>query len=138
MPLPPAQSLTTEQMEQVWSALELLGETKQRDTALVHILSHGLRAGEIVQLNETPSSKSLADLDKKIEGITARMTQLAEAIIKIQNHLNNQPKRPSKSRYNKSYYQGYIARIQPLTEENLASRLGVDVETLHSEGVTGV
>ncbi|WP_414546420.1 tyrosine-type recombinase/integrase [Nostoc sp. CCY0012] len=51
VPLPPAQSLTDEQMERVWSALELLGETKQRDTALVHILSHGLRAGEIVQLN---------------------------------------------------------------------------------------
>ncbi|WP_242065187.1 tyrosine-type recombinase/integrase [Nostoc sp. FACHB-133] len=51
VPLPPAQSLTTQQMEQVWSALELLGETKQRDTALVHILSHGLRAGEVVQLN---------------------------------------------------------------------------------------
>ncbi|BAT56882.1 Phage integrase (plasmid) [Nostoc sp. NIES-3756] len=51
VPLPPAQSLTDEQMEHVWSALEMLGETKQRDTALVHILSHGLRAGEIVQLN---------------------------------------------------------------------------------------
>ncbi|MBD2358721.1 site-specific integrase [Tolypothrix sp. FACHB-123] len=51
VPLPPAQSLTPEQMERVWSALEFLGETKQRDTALVHILSHGLRAGEIVQLN---------------------------------------------------------------------------------------
>ncbi|MBD2480383.1 site-specific integrase [Anabaena sp. FACHB-83] len=51
IPLPPAQSLTAEQMERVWSALELLGETKQRDTALVHILSHGLRAGEIVELN---------------------------------------------------------------------------------------
>ncbi|MCL6755456.1 site-specific integrase [Nostoc sp. CCCryo 231-06] len=51
VPLPPAQSLTPEEMERVWSALELLGETKQRDTALVHILSHGLRAGEIVELN---------------------------------------------------------------------------------------
>jgi len=51
VPLPPAQSLTDEQMERVWSALAFLGETKQRDTALVHILSHGLRAGEIVQLN---------------------------------------------------------------------------------------
>jgi integrase/recombinase XerD len=51
VPLPPAQSLTPEQMERVWAALELLGETKQRDTALVHILSHGLRAGEIVELN---------------------------------------------------------------------------------------
>ena len=51
VPLPPAQSLTPEQMERVWPALELLGETKQRDTALVHILIHGLRAGEVVQLN---------------------------------------------------------------------------------------
>jgi integrase/recombinase XerD len=51
VPLPPAQSLTPEQMERVWEVLEFLGETKQRDTALVHILSHGLRAGEIVDLN---------------------------------------------------------------------------------------
>jgi integrase/recombinase XerD len=51
VPLPPAQSLTPEQMERVWSALQLLGETKQRDTALIHILSHGLRAGEVVDLN---------------------------------------------------------------------------------------
>ncbi|NJM74096.1 MAG: site-specific integrase [Scytonema sp. RU_4_4] len=51
VPLPPAQSLTPQQMQQVWEALEFLGETKQRDTALVHILSHGLRAGEIVDLN---------------------------------------------------------------------------------------
>ncbi|BBD62904.1 phage integrase family protein (plasmid) [Nostoc sp. HK-01] len=51
IPLPPAQSLTPEQMEKVWAALELLGETKPRDTALVHILCHGLRAGEIVELN---------------------------------------------------------------------------------------
>jgi len=51
IPLPPAQSLTAEQMQQVWNVLDLLGETQQRDTALVHILSHGLRAGEIVALN---------------------------------------------------------------------------------------
>jgi integrase/recombinase XerD len=51
VPLPPAQSLTPEQMQQVWEVLEFLGETKQRDTALLHILSHGLRAGEIVDLN---------------------------------------------------------------------------------------
>lgn len=51
VPVPPAQSLTSQQMQQVWQALEFLGETKQRDTALVHILSHGLRAGEIVDLN---------------------------------------------------------------------------------------
>jgi integrase/recombinase XerD len=51
VPLPPAQSLTTEQMQTVWSALEYLGETKLRDTVLLHILSHGLRAGEVVNLN---------------------------------------------------------------------------------------
>lgn len=51
VPIPPAQSLTKEQVQQVWAALEQLGETQQRDTVLVHILSHGLRAGEIVTLN---------------------------------------------------------------------------------------
>ena len=51
IPLPPAQSLTKEQTQQVWSALESLGDTRQRDTVLVHLLSHGLRAGEVVALN---------------------------------------------------------------------------------------
>ena len=51
IPLPPAQSLTNEQMQQVWEALGYLGETQQRDTVLVHLLSHGLRAGEVVALN---------------------------------------------------------------------------------------
>ncbi|WP_258183823.1 hypothetical protein [Chroococcidiopsis cubana] len=32
-------------------ATDYLGETRQRDLALLHILSHGLRAGEIVSLN---------------------------------------------------------------------------------------
>jgi integrase/recombinase XerD len=38
-------------MQQVWEALGYLGETQQRDTVLVHLLSHGLRAGEVVALN---------------------------------------------------------------------------------------
>jgi chromosome segregation ATPase len=84
---------------------------------------------------ETPSIHNLADLEQKIEGMTARMTQFAEAIIKIQNHLNNQPKRQKKSYYNNSYYQGQTPRIQPLTEEGLASRLGVNVETIRKERI---
>lgn len=40
VPLPPDQSLTPEQMERVWSALELLGETKQRDIAIIHFIIH--------------------------------------------------------------------------------------------------
>jgi len=51
IPLPPAQSLTAEQVGRIWAATEYLGETQQRDLALLHILSHGLRAGEIVSLN---------------------------------------------------------------------------------------
>ncbi len=51
IPLPPAQSLTAEQIQQVWNVIDYLGETRERDTALVHLLCHGLRAGEIVGLN---------------------------------------------------------------------------------------
>jgi len=51
IPLPPAQSLTVEQIQQVWDVIDYLGETKERDTALIHLLCHGLRAGEIVALN---------------------------------------------------------------------------------------
>ncbi len=84
---------------------------------------------------ETPSIHNLVDLEQKIEAITNRMAQFAEAIIQIQNHLNNQPRRRNKSYYNNSYYQGQTPRIQPLTEESLASRLGVSVETVRSERI---
>ncbi|BBD70504.1 hypothetical protein NIES4072_68710 [Nostoc commune NIES-4072] len=83
--------------------------------------------------NETGAIHNLADLEEKIEGITARMTQFTEAIIKIQNHLNNQQGRGKKSYYNNSSYQGHTPRIQPLTEEGLASRLGVSVETIREQ-----
>ncbi|MGI8500720.1 MAG: hypothetical protein ACR2LR_06220, partial [Hassallia sp.] len=82
--------------------------------------------------NETPETKRLADLEQKIEGMTTRMAQFASAIIQIQNNLNNQPKR-NKSYYNNSYYTGQTTRIQPLTEDNLAKRLGVNVETVRKE-----
>lgn len=81
--------------------------------------------------NETLETKRLVDLEQKIEGITSRMAQFADAIIQIQNNLNNQPRR-NKS-YNNSYYQGQPVKIQPLTEENLAKRLGVNVETVRKE-----
>lgn len=79
--------------------------------------------------------KRLDSLEKKTEEITAQMKQFAEAIIKIQNYLNNQPKRQKKSYNNNSYYQGQTPRIQPLTEENLAKRLGVDVETIREQRI---
>ncbi|MBW4567200.1 MAG: hypothetical protein KME31_04025 [Tolypothrix carrinoi HA7290-LM1] len=81
--------------------------------------------------NETLETKRLVDLEQKIDFITTRMAQFADAIIQIQTGLNNQPKR-NKS-YNNSYYQGQSVKIQPLTEDNLAKRLGVNVETVRKE-----
>ncbi|MBX9256243.1 hypothetical protein H1Q63_20305 [Desmonostoc muscorum CCALA 125] len=85
--------------------------------------------------NETTAIHNLADLSEKVEGMTARMTQFAEAIIKIQNYLNNQQGRGKKSYYNNSSYRGQSPRIQPLTEEGLASRLGVSQETIRKERI---
>ncbi|MFQ4143969.1 hypothetical protein [Chlorogloeopsis sp. ULAP02] len=85
--------------------------------------------------NQTTAIHNLADLEQKVEGTCARMTQLAEAIIKIQNYLNNQPKRQNKSYKNNSYYQRSTPRIQPLTEEGLAARLGVSVETVREQRI---
>ena len=75
------------------------------------------------------------DLEQKVEGTCARMTQLAEAIIKIQNYLNNQQGRGKKSYYNNSSYRGQSPRMQPLTEEGLAQRLGVSLETVRKERI---
>ena len=35
----------------MWDVIDYLGNTQERDTALIHLLCHGLRAGEIVALN---------------------------------------------------------------------------------------
>jgi integrase/recombinase XerD len=51
VPLPPAQSLTPEEMEQVWKAIAQRTETRLRDYAMVQLLSHNLRAGEVASAN---------------------------------------------------------------------------------------
>ncbi|WP_242063608.1 hypothetical protein, partial [Nostoc sp. FACHB-892] len=85
--------------------------------------------------NQTTVIDNLANLEQKIEKMTARMTQLAEAIIKIQDYLNNQQKRGQKSYYNNSSYPGQSPRMQPLTEEGLAKRLGVSEESVRKERI---
>jgi len=87
--------------------------------------------------SESNSNQTTAidDLEQKVEGTCARMTQLAEAIIKIQNYLNNQQGRGKKSYYNNSSYRGQSPRMQPLTEEGLAQRLGVSLETVRKERI---
>ena len=85
--------------------------------------------------NQTTAIHNVADLEQKVEGITARMTQLAEAIIKIQNYLNNQQGRGKKSYYNNSSFKAHTPRMQPLTEEGLGKRLGVSQETVRKERI---
>jgi gas vesicle protein len=85
--------------------------------------------------NQTTVIDNLANLEQKVEKMYARMTQLAEAIIKIQDYLNNQQGRGNKSYYNNSSYRGQSPRMQPLTEEGLASRLGVNQETVRKERI---
>jgi integrase/recombinase XerD len=51
VPMPPAQSLKPEEMERVWSAIAQRTETRLRDYAMVHLLSHNLRAGEVASSN---------------------------------------------------------------------------------------
>ncbi|NJM74907.1 MAG: tyrosine-type recombinase/integrase [Acaryochloridaceae cyanobacterium RU_4_10] len=51
VPLPPAQSLTPEEMDRVWNAIAQRTETRLRDLVLVHLLAHALRAGEVVSAN---------------------------------------------------------------------------------------
>ena len=51
VPLPPAQNLTLEETERVWSAIAQRTETRLRDFAMVQLLSHNLRAGEVASAN---------------------------------------------------------------------------------------
>ena len=85
--------------------------------------------------NQTTAIDNLANLEQKVEKMYARMTQLAEAIIKIQDYLNNQQKRGQKSYYNNSSFKAHTPRMQPLTEEGLAKRLGVSEETVRKERI---
>jgi integrase/recombinase XerD len=51
VPLPSAQSLAPDEMARVWQAIAQRDITQLRDLALVQLLSHSLRAGEVVAAN---------------------------------------------------------------------------------------
>jgi integrase/recombinase XerD len=51
LPLPPAKDLSEIEVAALYLALEERGETEVRDRALLAVLSHGLRAEEVVNLN---------------------------------------------------------------------------------------
>jgi integrase/recombinase XerD len=51
VPLPPPKDVSQTALEWLNTALEYTQETQSRDRALVQVLCHGLRAGELVSLN---------------------------------------------------------------------------------------
>ncbi|MBW4659716.1 MAG: tyrosine-type recombinase/integrase [Drouetiella hepatica Uher 2000/2452] len=51
VPLPPARDLSDIEVAALYLALEKRGETEMRDRSLLAVLSHGLRAEEVVNLN---------------------------------------------------------------------------------------
>jgi hypothetical protein len=82
--------------------------------------------------NGTPEFKRQGDLEQKIDSINNRLAQFESAITQLKSNINNQPRR-GKSYYGNSYYQGQPVKLQPTTEESLASRLGVSPETIRKE-----
>jgi chromosome segregation ATPase len=82
--------------------------------------------------SDASSNQHLADLEQKIDSINNRLAQFAEVIMQLQSNINNQPRR-GKSYYGNSYNQGQPVKFQPITEESLASRLGVTPETIRKE-----
>jgi integrase/recombinase XerD len=51
VPLPEARDLSPEQVEALFAALDYRGTTQLRDTAILSVLTHGLRANEVCGLN---------------------------------------------------------------------------------------
>ena len=51
VPLPPSRDLSAQEVAALHDALEYRGEFQMRDTALLAVLSHGLRASEVCGLN---------------------------------------------------------------------------------------
>lgn len=51
IPLPPAMDLSDLEVEALWQAVQMPSSTLERDAALLGVLAHGLRAGEVAALN---------------------------------------------------------------------------------------
>ena len=78
VPLPPAQNLTPEEMERVWSAVAQRTETRLRDLAMVQLLSHNLRAGEVASANVGSFDGRLVTL-RETKNKQPRIVPLSEA-----------------------------------------------------------
>ena len=78
VPLPPAQNLTPGEMERVWSAIAQRNETRLRDLAMVQLLSHNLRAGEVASANVGSFDGRLVTL-RETKNKQPRIVPLSEA-----------------------------------------------------------
>ena len=78
VPLPPAQNLTPREMERVWSAVAQRTETRLRDLAMVQLLSHNLRAGEVASANVGSFDGRLVTL-RETKNKQPRIVPLSEA-----------------------------------------------------------
>ncbi|MBE9213698.1 hypothetical protein IQ247_13655 [Plectonema cf. radiosum LEGE 06105] len=85
--------------------------------------------------NEIVDAERINNLEDKVDSIVSRIEQFTDAIRQIQNHLNNQHKNNKKSYYNNSSSSRQTPRIQPLTEEGLALRFGVSLETVRKQRI---
>jgi integrase/recombinase XerD len=87
VPMPQAQSLKPEEMERVWSAIAQRTDTRLRDFAMVQLLSHNLRAGEVASANVGSFDGRLVTLTQT-KNKQPRIVPLSEAGQQaIQNYL---------------------------------------------------
>jgi integrase/recombinase XerD len=88
VPLPPAQNLTPAEMTQVWQAIAQRGTTQLRDLALIHLLSHGLRAGEVVAANISAFDGRLLTLTETKNKQPRRVPLSKDGQQALQNYLD--------------------------------------------------
>ncbi|WP_404783127.1 tyrosine-type recombinase/integrase [Altericista sp. CCNU0014] len=87
VPMPPAQSLKPEEMERVWSAIAQRNETRLRDFAMVQLLSHNLRAGEVASANVGSFDGRLITLTETKNNKPRIVPLSEEGQLTIQNYL---------------------------------------------------
>ena len=88
VPLPPAQNLTSEEMARVWEAIAQRGDTRIRDLALVQLLSHNLRAGEVVSANVGSFDGRLISITKTKNNQPRLVPLSAEGQQDVQDYLD--------------------------------------------------
>ena len=96
LPVPLPQDIPEAEMEKIWAAVERRGETKVRDLALLQLLAHGMRAGEVVACN---------------------VGSVAERVITIAESKNKQPRQVPLNEAGQNVVADYLAWRRAQGEE---------------------